>query len=159
MLIQSLEQKTRLAMMTVIAAISGCVVICGFTLWCCMSLVTKEREQIYILDGDIPFWRNVRSWKPTSRWRLRRISSSFISISSICHPITTISSGRSARRCIWRTGRHSNRNRRWTRTGFIPTSFPRRRSVPSCATPSTLTSMNGSSPITVRSLSSGAPGT
>ena len=55
MLIQSLEQKTKLAMMTVIATISGCVVICGFTLWCCMSLVTKEREQIYILDGDIPF--------------------------------------------------------------------------------------------------------
>ena len=56
MLIQSLEQKTKLAMMTVIATISGCVVICGFTLWCCMSLVTKEREQIYILDGDIPFF-------------------------------------------------------------------------------------------------------
>ena len=38
MLIQSLEQKTKLAMMTVIVTISGCVVICGFTLWCCMSL-------------------------------------------------------------------------------------------------------------------------
>lgn len=30
MLIQSLEQKTKLAMMTVIVTISGCVVICGF---------------------------------------------------------------------------------------------------------------------------------
>ena len=55
MLIQSLEQKTRLAMMTVITTISGCAVICGFTVWCCVALVTKEREQIYILDGDIPF--------------------------------------------------------------------------------------------------------
>lgn len=157
MLIQSLEQKTKLAMMTVIATISGCVVICGFTLWCCMSLVTKEREQIYILDGDILFWRNVRNWKPTSRWKRKRISSFSISISSTCRLITTISSGRSVRRCTWRTGRHSNRNRRWTRTDSIPTSYPRQRSVPSCAIPSTLTSMNASLPITVRSLSSGAP--
>lgn len=42
MLIQSLEQKTKLAMMTVIATISGCVVICGFTLWCCMG--KEERK-------------------------------------------------------------------------------------------------------------------
>ena len=55
MLIESLAQKTRLAMMTVVATIAGCAVICGFTVWCCISPVTKEREQIYILDGDIPF--------------------------------------------------------------------------------------------------------
>ena len=41
--------------MTVLATIGGCTLICGFTVWCCISLVTKEREQIYILDGDIPF--------------------------------------------------------------------------------------------------------
>ena len=55
MLIESLAQKTRLAMVTVLATIGGCVVICGFTVWCCISLVNKERDQIYILDGDIPF--------------------------------------------------------------------------------------------------------
>ena len=55
MLIKSLEQKTKLAMMTVFATIIGCVVICGFTVWCCINLVTEERNQIYILDGDIPF--------------------------------------------------------------------------------------------------------
>lgn len=55
MLIESLAQKTRLAMVTVLATIGGCAVICGFTVWCCISLVNKEREQIYILDGDIPF--------------------------------------------------------------------------------------------------------
>lgn len=55
MLIESLAQKTRLAMMTVLATIGGCAVICGFTVWCCISLVTKERQQIYVLDGDIPF--------------------------------------------------------------------------------------------------------
>lgn len=55
MLIESLAQKTRLAMMTVVATIAGCAVICGFTVWCCISLVNKERQQIYVLDGDIPF--------------------------------------------------------------------------------------------------------
>lgn len=55
MLIQSLAQKTRLALMTVIATITGCAVICGFTVWRCTVLVNEERQQIYILDGDIPF--------------------------------------------------------------------------------------------------------
>ena len=41
--------------MTVVATIAGCAVICGFTVWCCISLVNKERQQIYVLDGDIPF--------------------------------------------------------------------------------------------------------
>ena len=55
MLIESLAQKTRLAMMTVFVTIAGCAVICGFTVWCCISLVNRERQQIYVLDGDIPF--------------------------------------------------------------------------------------------------------
>ena len=55
MLIVSLAQKTKLAMMTVLATIAGCAVICGFTVWCCVSLVSEERQQIYVLDGDIPF--------------------------------------------------------------------------------------------------------
>lgn len=55
MLIQSLAQKTRLALLTVLAAVGGCVLICGFTLWRCIALVTEERQQIYVLDGDIPF--------------------------------------------------------------------------------------------------------
>ena len=156
MLIQSLEQKTKLAMMTVIATISGCVVICGFTLWCCMSLVTKEREQIYILDGDIPFLAEraqlEANFTMEAKAHIQLFHQYFFNLL-----ITTISSGRSVRRCTWRTGRHSNRNRRWTRTDSIPTSYPRQRSVPSCAIPSTLTSMNASLPITVRSLSSGAP--
>ena len=50
MLIQSLEQKTRLALMTVLVTVIGCVVICGFTVIKCMSLVESERSQIYILD-------------------------------------------------------------------------------------------------------------
>lgn len=55
MLIQSLEQKTRLALMTVVACVLACVVICGLTVWSCMGLVQEERNQIYVLDGDIPF--------------------------------------------------------------------------------------------------------
>lgn len=55
MLIQSLEQKTRLALMTVVLTVIGCVVICCFTLYQSAMLVTEERKQVYILDGDIPF--------------------------------------------------------------------------------------------------------
>ena len=55
MLIQSLEQKTRLALMTVLATVAGCTVICGICIFFCAKLVTEERQQIYVLDGDIPF--------------------------------------------------------------------------------------------------------
>jgi len=55
MLIQSLAQKTRLAMLTVLATLCGSVALCGFTLWRCLALIGEERQQIYILDGDIPF--------------------------------------------------------------------------------------------------------
>ena len=55
MLIQSLEQKTRLALFTVLVTVIGCTVICGITIFWCAKLVTDERNQIYIIDGDIPF--------------------------------------------------------------------------------------------------------
>ena len=55
MIIQSLEQKTRLALMTVALTIVGCVAICGFTVFQAFRMVSSEREQVYILDGDIPF--------------------------------------------------------------------------------------------------------
>lgn len=55
MLIKSLEQKTKLALTTVVATIIGCTVICGFTVWACLSMLSEERNQIYVLDGDIPF--------------------------------------------------------------------------------------------------------
>lgn len=55
MLIQSLEQKTRLALLTVVLTVIGCTVICGFTVFQSAKLVNEERKQVYILDGDIPF--------------------------------------------------------------------------------------------------------
>ena len=55
MLIQSLEQKTRLALLTVLLTRIGSVVVCGLTVFYCTRLVAQERSQIYILDGDIPF--------------------------------------------------------------------------------------------------------
>lgn len=55
MLIKSLEQKTKLALMTVLVTVISCTFICGFTVWTCVSMVTNERDQIYVLDGDIPF--------------------------------------------------------------------------------------------------------
>lgn len=55
MLIQSLEQKTRLALITVVLMAATSVVVCGLCLYWCVGLVREERSQIYVLDGDIPF--------------------------------------------------------------------------------------------------------
>ena len=55
MLIQSLEQKTRLALMTVLLTIVGNVVSCGFLIFYGAKLISEERKQVYVLDGDIPF--------------------------------------------------------------------------------------------------------
>jgi len=55
MLIQSLEQKTRLALFTVLLATVGCIAICGICIFYCARLVSEERSQIYVIDGDIPF--------------------------------------------------------------------------------------------------------
>lgn len=55
MLIQSLEQKTRLALTTVVLMAVSSMVACGLCLYWCVGLVKEERSQIYVLDGDIPF--------------------------------------------------------------------------------------------------------
>lgn len=55
MLIQNLEQKTRLALMTVLLTIVGNVVICGMLIAYGAKVLSEERNQVYVLDGDIPF--------------------------------------------------------------------------------------------------------
>lgn len=55
MLIQSLEQKTRLALVTVTLMALSSTIICGLCVYWCMGMVREERAQIYVLDGDIPF--------------------------------------------------------------------------------------------------------
>lgn len=55
MLIQSLEQKTRLALTVAVSSIVGAIVICAISLIGSWVMISKERDQIYILDGDIPF--------------------------------------------------------------------------------------------------------
>ena len=55
MLIQSLEQKTRLALMTVLLTIVGNTVICGMLIAYGAKVLSEERNQVYVLDGDIPF--------------------------------------------------------------------------------------------------------
>ena len=54
MLIQSLEKKVRLAFMTVIIMMIGCISICGTCFFFCTKLVTDERKQIYVLNGKVP---------------------------------------------------------------------------------------------------------
>ena len=55
MLIQSLEKKTKLALMTVLLTIVGNVVICGMLIVYGARILLEERNQVYVLDGDIPF--------------------------------------------------------------------------------------------------------
>lgn len=55
MLIQSLERKTRLALMTVLFTIVGNVVICGMLIAYGAKVLSEEHNQVYVLDGDIPF--------------------------------------------------------------------------------------------------------
>lgn len=42
-------------MTTVLISVAGSVVLCGIVLFWCFNMVTRERNQIYILDGEIPF--------------------------------------------------------------------------------------------------------
>lgn len=55
MIIQSLEQKTRLAMMTVLIAVAGSILLCCAVLLWSFNFVASERSQIYVIDGQIPF--------------------------------------------------------------------------------------------------------
>ncbi|SFC49823.1 Bacteroides conjugative transposon TraK protein [Xylanibacter ruminicola] len=55
MLIESLEKKTRLAMVTVMLALGASTVICAACFYFCMSLVREQQNQVYVLDGTIPF--------------------------------------------------------------------------------------------------------
>ena len=52
MLIQSLEKKTKLALMTVLLTIVGNVVICGLLIVYGARILLEEPNQVYVLDGD-----------------------------------------------------------------------------------------------------------
>ena len=55
MLIESLEKKTKLAMFTVLLVISASTVICGLCFYFATKLVRDQQQQVYVLDGSIPF--------------------------------------------------------------------------------------------------------
>jgi len=55
MLIESLEKKTKLAMFTVLLAVSASTVICGLCFYFATKLVRDQQQQVYVLDGSIPF--------------------------------------------------------------------------------------------------------
>ena len=55
MLIESLEKKTKLAMVTVMLALGASTVICAACFYFCTSLVREQQSQVYVLDGTIPF--------------------------------------------------------------------------------------------------------
>ena len=55
MLIESLEKKTKLAMFTVLLTVSASAVTCGLCFYFTMQLVRDQQQQVYVLDGSIPF--------------------------------------------------------------------------------------------------------
>lgn len=55
MLIQDLDKKIKFAKAIVLSTVIVAGVVCCFTMWKAFSLVEQERNQIYVLDGDIPF--------------------------------------------------------------------------------------------------------
>lgn len=55
MIIQSLEQKTRLALATVLIAVVGSAVVSIVTILGAFRYVQNERANIYVVDGNIPF--------------------------------------------------------------------------------------------------------
>lgn len=159
MLIESLAQKTRLAMMTVFAVIGGCTVICAFTVWCCISLVNEERQQIYVLDGDIPFLaeraRLEANFTMEAKAHIQLFHQYFFNLP----PDNDYIKWTVGKAMYMADGTALKQKQAMDENGFYSDIFPLPLSVPSCVTPFSLTNMNGSLPITVRSLSSAGPGT
>ena len=52
MLIESLEKKTKLAMFTVLLAVSASAVTCGLCFWFSLKLVRDQQQQVYISPDD-----------------------------------------------------------------------------------------------------------
>ena len=76
MLIESLEKKTKLAMFTVLLAVSASAVICGLCFYFCTQLVRDQQQQVYVLDGSIQgttvaYFVSVTQWVLSSRKLVR----------------------------------------------------------------------------------------
>jgi len=54
MLIENLQSKTKLALLTVIATIAGCAVICLGVFYAALHMVSERNKQIYVLQGSTP---------------------------------------------------------------------------------------------------------
>ena len=159
MLIESLAQKTKLALMTVLATIGGCTLICGFTVWCCISLVTKEREQIYILDGDIPFLAQRAQLEANFTMEAKAHIQLFHQYFFNLPPDNDYIKWTVGKAMYMADGTALKQKQALDENGFYSISSPLQRCVPSCVTPFSSTNMNGSSPTTERSSSSAVPGT
>ena len=151
MLIQSLEQKTRLALMTVFATIAGCTVICAFTVFYCAKLVTDEREQIYVIDGDIPFLaeraKQEANFVMEAKAHIQLFHQYFFNLP----PDDDYIKWTVGKALYMADGTAMKQKQAMDENGFYSLS------VPSSVTPSIWTSMNGSSNITVRRLSNVVP--
>lgn len=53
-LVQTLESKVKLALLTVGMTVTGCVIICSIVAFSAFGMVSEERKMIYVLNGDIP---------------------------------------------------------------------------------------------------------
>lgn len=159
MLIESLAQKTKLALMTVLATIGGCTLICGFTVWCCISLVTKEREQIYILDGDIPFLAQRAQLEANFTMEAKAHIQLFHQYFFNLPPDNDYIKWTVGKAMYMADGTALKQKQALDENGFTLISSLLQRCVPSCVTPFSSTNMNGNLPTTERSSSSAVLGT
>ena len=54
-LIENIEKKVKLALLTVCIVSVSAIIICIASFVICTNLVTEERKNIYVLSGNIPF--------------------------------------------------------------------------------------------------------
>lgn len=83
MLIESLAQKTRLAMVTVLATIGGCAVICGFTVWCFFNL-PPDNDYIKWTLGKAMYMADGTALKQKQAMDENGFYSDIISSSAVC---------------------------------------------------------------------------
>lgn len=90
MLIESLEKKTKLAMFTVLLAVCASAVTCALCFYFSLQLVRDQQQQVYILDGSIPFMAERSKNEMTFDIEAKAHIQLFHQYFSISRPMTSI---------------------------------------------------------------------
>lgn len=139
--------------MTVLAAVAGCTLICGLTIITCMNMVTKERQQIYVLDGDITFLAERAQLEANFTMEARAHIQLFHQYFFNLPPDNDYIKWTVGKAMYMADGTALKQKQALDENGFFLTSYHLQLSAPSSATQSTLMSMSASSHTTALSLS------